>query len=242
MERVELIKRIEELQHRSEQKNCVTSSLFLTPAEQYEIRNTCALLKGGGDDNERKVAFFLPDYMCEDDLEIDNYISSVKIQAYFGAPEHRDYMGAILGLGIKREWVGDIMVCEDCAYVFCLPSIVKTLCEDLNKVGRITVKTTEIKLDEVPTIERKVIEKTFTIKSTRFDAMTADMFSMSRNNAAELIKSGLVSLNYEICDKVDSTIREGDVISVRGKGKGTVSKIGGKTKKDRTVITALLFK
>ena len=63
------------------------------------------------------------------------------------------------------------------------------------------------------------------------------MFRLSRSAAAEQIRLGLVSLNYSLCERVDAAVREGDVISLRGKGKGKVTAVGGRSKKDRLFIT-----
>ena len=81
----------------------------------------------------------------------------------------------------------------------------------------------------------------FTVKSLRLDAVTGDLFGLSRTSAAEMIRLGLVSLNYSVCEKPDAPIREGDVLSLRGKGKGAVTQIGGRSRKDRLFIEAELW-
>ena len=78
----------------------------------------------------------------------------------------------------------------------------------------------------------------FTVQSRRLDAVTAGLFHVSRTTAAELIRLGSVSLNYVPCLHTDAAIRDGDVISVRGKGKGTVTDTGGRSRKDRIFVTA----
>ena len=160
---------------------------------------------------------------------------AVKLQGCFGTPGHRDYLGAILALGIRREWIGDILVTGDCAYVFCLPSVESTLL-GLDRAGRITVKAAPVSLSEVPRIEKKVKEQTFTVKSLRLDAVTGELFGLSRTKAAEMIRLGAVSLNYAECLKPDAEIREGDVLSVKGKGKGRVAEVCGRSKKDRIFL------
>ena len=241
MEKSDLIKRAEDLRSRCERRGCITSTAFLTPAEQYELNGCGAVFAGGSNTAERKIAFFLPDYIDASALDLAEYISAVKIQSYFGTPGHRDYLGSIIGLGIKRECIGDISVIGDCAYVYCLPSIKKSILNDLSRVGRISVKTAEIALDEVPAEERKVKTMTFTVKSLRLDAVTGDLFRISRETANGAVKAGLVSLNYSVCLKADFQIKENDVISFRGKGKGKIMEVGGKTKKDRMFVTAEVY-
>ena len=82
---------------------------------------------------------------------------------------------------------------------------------------------------------------TFTVKSLRLDAVAGNLFGLSRTAAAELIRAGAVSLNYVPCLRVDAPISEGDVLSIRGRGKGAVTAIGGQSRKDRTFLEAELY-
>ena len=198
-------------------------------------------LFGGKEDCERKVAFFLPYYLEETDFDIGEIIKAVRIRSYFGKPVHRDYLGAVLGLGIERDRIGDLLVFDDTAYLFCLSPVVSVLLQELEKVGRVSVKSEQVALSDVPIPERKVKKITFTVKSLRLDAVTGDMFGVSRTLAAELIREGAVTLNYSICEKVDATVKEGDTLSVRGKGKGRISQIGGRSRKDRLFVEAELY-
>ena len=242
----ELIKRIEDLSRRCGKTASVTNTGFLTPAqvyavEQWAARGTdCAvLLHGGAAENERKAAFFLPDWADPEDFDPGEHICALKIEARFGEPGHRDYMGAVLGLGIQREWIGDILVDGSTAYLFCLPSVKQHLLLNLDKVGRWGVKTKELPLSEVPARERELRELTFSVKSLRLDAVCAGMFGLSRTSAAEAVAAGLVSLNYSVCLKPDAPIRTGDVLSLRGKGKGFVLEAGDReTRKGRLFVKA----
>jgi len=244
MENQEFIKRIADLADRCERTGSVTYTGFLTPAEQYALKalhipgEVTLHLTGGGQGCERQIAFFLPWYLEPEDFDPAEYIRAVKLTACFGEPGHRDYMGAALGLGIKREWIGDIRVMGPDCYIFCLPSVEPVLLEELNKVGRHGVKAAALPLLAVPAPEKNVKTVTFTVKSLRLDAVTGAMFGLSRTAAAELIRMGAASLNYTECDKVDAPVKEGDVISLRGHGKGTLAEQGGKSRKDRIFLTA----
>lgn len=247
MEQNEFHKRIEDLADRCERTGSVTMTGFLTPAEQYALENrrfpgeVTLHLSGGGQDCERRIAFFLPWYLPAEDFDPAEYIRGVKITACFGEPAHRDYMGAALGLGIKREWLGDIRVMGQCAYVFCLPSVEPLLLEELTQVGRCGVKTAAISPEDVPVPVRKVKTLSFTVRSLRLDAVVGGMFSLSRTAAAELIRMGAATLNYSECDKVDAPVKEGDVISLRGHGKGRLTEQGGKSRKDRIFLSAEIY-
>lgn len=243
MENNDLIRRAEDLAARCERTGCVTSTAFLTPAERAEltaspvVREAVTVFTGGGAECERTCAFFLPFYLAPEDLDASEYITAVHFQSFFGEPGHRDYLGALLALGVRREWVGDIRIQGTEAWVFCLPSVADTLAS-LERAGRCTVRGKVIPLAEVPEEQYKTETVSFTVQSLRLDAVAAGLFRLSRTSAAELIRLGSVSLNYVPCLRTDAPIHEGDVLSVRGKGKGTVTDTGGRSRKDRIFVTA----
>jgi len=244
----ELIKRAADLADRCERQSVVTATSFLTPAEQYALERWAEqhpdaglYLTGGQDGCERKRAFFLPYWMSPEDFDLTEHIRAVRVEAFFGEPGHRDYLGAALGLGIQREWLGDIRIYETTAYIFCLPSVERLLLDELTKVGRIGVKMAPCPLTDVPSPERKVRRVSFTVKSLRLDAVASSMFGLSRTAAAELIRLGAASLNYAPCENADAAVKEGDVISLRGKGKGVLTSIGGRSRKDRLFAEAEIY-
>ena len=248
MEKNELLRRMEDLCERAERSGTVCASGYLSPAEQYQTekwarqRADCRLiLHGGGEDCERRAAFFLPEYMSREDFSPAEHFAAIKLTAHFGVPGHRDYMGAVLGMGVGREWVGDIRVIGDTAYIFCLPSVHRHLLS-IDKVGRYGVTAENIAPEDVPQTKREIIEKSFSVMSMRLDAVTAGMFNLSRTEAAKEIRLGNVSLNYEPCVKPDAQISPEDMISVRGAGKGKVTGTGGTSKKGRLFVYAEILK
>lgn len=190
----DLLRRAADLAERCERTASVTSTAFLTPAEQYALTNwarhrDCTLvLHGGAEGCERRAAFFLPFYLTPADFDPAEHLRAVQFSAPFAAPGHRDYLGAILGLGIRREWVGDIVVQAHGAFVFCLPSVEPEL-RTLEQVGR----------------------------------------------------AGAVHLNYAECLHPDAPVAAGDVLSLRGAGKGAVTEVGGQSRKGRQFVTAELW-
>lgn len=248
MENNDLLRRAEDLRARCEKSASRTMSGFLTPAEQYKIQcrtkaaTGCTLIfKGGNEACERKMAFFLPDYDDPEYFDESEYIKAIRLTAFFGAPGHRDYMGALLGMGVGREWVGDIWVKDNTAYVFCQPSVERHLL-GIDKVGRYSVKAEPIALSDIPAPERRVTQESFSVMSMRLDAVVGGMFHLSRTEAAKQVEAGLVSLNYEECIKTDAQIHEGDIISLRGAGKGTVTGTGGTSRKGRLFVYAEMLK
>ncbi|MBQ1411420.1 MAG: hypothetical protein IIY94_09110 [Oscillospiraceae bacterium] len=244
MEHEALLKRIDDLYRQCEKTNAVTHTTFLTPAEQGAavqyargLSGCRMILNGGKPDCERRAAFFLPSWMEEGDFLPDEYLSVLRIEAFYGTPGHRDYLGALLALGVRREWVGDIWIQGQFAWVFCLPSVAGQL-SGLEQAGRVSVKTAIASLSDVSAPERKRREVKFTVQSLRFDAVLGETFRLSRTQAVKLIAAGAASLNYLPCLKNDAPVSEGDVISLKGYGKATVAEIGGKSRKDRLFLTA----
>ena len=240
----ELLKRTDDLKRRAETNNMVTHTGFLTPAEAYEVNEAYSdvYLSGGGPDCERVMAFFLPDYIEPEYFDVSEYISAVKIEARFAELSHRDYLGAFLGLGLNRDSVGDIIAEKDRAYVYCLPAVADFAVLNLDKVGRYGAKAEIIPLDSVPERENNRKEINFSVMSLRLDAVVAGMFGMSRTAGMKLVESGLVSLNYKECIRPDKEIKDGDIISARGYGKGVVKEKGGTSRRGRTFISAEIFK
>ncbi len=247
-EKEEIIKRTIDLSSRAERNGVITHTPFLTPAEQYCILsqpNTCFrteyVMFGGTDACERRICFFLPEYIEKDYFDASEYISCIEIKSHFGTPGHRDYLGALLGMGVERDRLGDIVVVDNTAYIFCLPSVSGHLVT-IEKVGRFGVTSQMITLEMVPKIEKQYKEAVFSVMSLRLDAVVGGMFNISRNDAAKRVSLGLVSLNYEICEKADKIVREGDIISVRGSGKGEIVGAGGTSRKGRTFVKARINK
>ena len=245
METAEFYRRIDDLSDRARRRGVLTRTGFLTPAEQYALnqyyRGDDLVLTGGQPGCERQAAFFLPEFMGPEELDPDEHIRAVRIEAHFGAPGHRDYLGAALGLGIGRESLGDIRIEGSTAYVFCLPTVAPLLLDELSKVGRFGVTITACALEDVPPAVVQTKALSFTVRSLRLDAVTGTMFGLSRTAAAEQIRMGLVSLNYTVCEKADAPVQEGDVLSLRGRGKGCLKAVGGRSKKDRLFVEAEIY-
>ncbi|MDR1774050.1 MAG: hypothetical protein LBR30_04200 [Clostridioides sp.] len=235
-----LLSRIEDLQNYASKKG-ISNSKFLTPSEAIEVKEFFSnkydiemIFDGGFADAERVVAIFVNREWGS--FEREEVLEAIRID--YREKEkltHRDLLGAVLGLGIKRDVIGDIFVC-DCSYLICLKSISDFIFTNLTKVGRIAVSVKKISLDELPKATHKLKEKTDTIASSRLDAVVSSMFNISRRVASEVIGQGKVQLSYKICENVSKNVCEGDIISVRGMGKSKLLEIGDVTKKGRIRI------
>ena len=246
----DLIKRAEDLAAQSARRGGVTHTRFLTPAEALQLEQWARhapdarlLLSGGYEGAERRVAFFLPEWMEEAGFAPADYLCAVEGTAAFGAPGHRDWLGAALGLGIERDCIGDILVDGSRAVLLCLPPVLRHLLWNLDKVGRCGVRARELPLGEIAAPERAMEERSFSVQSPRLDAVCAGAFRVSRSAAAQAIAAGLLSLNYTVWLKPDAPVHEGDILSLRGKGKAAVLDVGSReSKKGRMFVTIGLYR
>ena len=190
------------------------------------------ILYGGYDGAERQMVAFVPEYE-----EPYFPISAVKISSpMIKSLSHRDFLGSILGLGLKREKCGDIIIGEKDAYVIVADEISSYILSNLEKIGRVGVKCEIVPLSEIEVPERSFKPITGTVSSLRLDAVVSLFSGKGRSRAGELISGGLVFVNGIQATKNDSHLKDGDIISLRGKGKATLS-VGGTSKKDRIFIT-----
>ena len=216
-------------------------SKFATPLEQKIIesrfpKNDVEIsFFGGYDDSERNIIRFSGDAVFDDALSYPVCAVSVRAKSR-EVFSHRDYLGSVLGLGIKRELIGDIVIRSEDAVIFCLEEIAPYIEDNLFKIGHATVNVT--RLDDISdiVIERKFENLSLTVSSMRADCVVSAVCNVSRSGASELIERGLVTLCYEVLASKDRLVNPGDVISVRGKGKFMIGDEIKPTKKGRLHI------
>lgn len=153
---------------------------------------------------------------------------------------HRDYLGALLSLGIKRECLGDILPGAGGAYVLTLADIAPFLLDTLVSVGRCAVRVRTAQIQELPQPDARE-EKTATVASLRLDAVLAAMLRVSRADAVRLIQGGAVEINHIPTDSPHSEVYENDRFSVRGYGKYKLSGVGALSRKGRTFVSYLEY-
>ena len=187
---------------------------------------------GGYDNAERALVRFYDSSFCYEDVNWP--ISVLKITSSGGMVfGHRDYMGSLLGLGIKREMLGDIVICSDCAVVFCHSDIEDFILLNFTKVGRTTIRCELCNTDELELPQRAFKDKSITVSSLRLDCVVSAATNLSRSSATEAVRRGAVTHNYEEAQSASKIVTNGDVISVRGFGKFVVECSGELTKKGR---------
>ncbi|MBQ5749509.1 MAG: RNA-binding protein [Oscillospiraceae bacterium] len=229
------------------QRNIPVSTCFLSAREQSLLRQLLPheplIFFGGAEGAERCVCCWIPEYLDETWLHSEDAPVAAIRAEYFAADKisHRDVLGALMGCGIKRETVGDIIMGEGAFDLMLLPEIVPYVLQNLTSAGRTKLHLTQIALLEVEPIQPNLKEVRSTVSTPRLDAVIASGFSLSRGRAVDLISSGRVELDHAACLKADKLVEAGSVVSVRGLGKLKLEEISGKTKKGRTGVIISRF-
>ena len=189
-------------------------------------------LYGGYNDAERVMLGCFPDWCDEETYPITAVTFSFRKA---DSLTHRDVLGFLMSLGLKREAVGDILVEEGRAVAFLSGDIASYVLSQTEKIGRTGVAVKEGFFEPLPT-KSELCEFTVTIASRRLDCVVSAVADISRKSAAEKIAAGEVSLNSVVCEKITATAQEGDALTIRKKGKFIISSFGNRTKKDRIVL------
>lgn len=227
----------------AERGRCAVFSEFLTPDAQARLIAQARRegletgLFGGGEDAERAVVGIWQEG-CEPDC---SPIRIVRItwDGRYAAPQHRDVLGACLGLGLERETLGDIRLEGSSAYVAALPAIAGYLEQHLDSVGSASVRSSEYD-GEMPAAEQGA-RTVVNVPSLRLDAVLAQTLRLSRAKAQTLIRGGAVNRNWAEETRPDVELAEGDVISVRGHGRVKIHAVQGESRKGRLFIEVETF-
>ena len=249
MEREELFcRRMEELADAAYSRGIVTFSDFLDLYELHMIHGidwrghgVTVAHSGGYDSAERQIAAFLPDALL---FEWQYPWKCLKVLP--AAPKfaetltHRDYLGSILGLGIERCKIGDILVKGNEACFFCQERMADFLLQELRTVRHtsVTVEACDVQEQGFRPEEEEI---TGTVTSVRLDSVISLAFSISRSSTAPLIEGGKVFVNGKLITSNGYHLNEGDLISVRGQGKFRYGSMMNQTKKGRKLINLFRY-
>lgn len=193
----------------------------------------------------KKVIFFIPDYIDDKEQVYNDFLACIKIVPNIkNKLLHKDYMGSIYALGVKSEMIGDIFAYNDCAYVFCMKTILDYLYTNLYKVGNqdISIKELELNDKEILSLSVNLLKKEYILPSLRIDALLSEVYRISRSETKNKILSGDLFLNDRNMFYPHLQVKENDIISFRKCGKLKIGKVIRRTKSDNVVIEIYLFK
>lgn len=241
-----LKKRLTELSSRCNLNDCYTYSEFLTLSEQDALNNTKLsapyTLIGGYTGAERKIVRFGDEslYGYNEEAPVCWLCISPIAPKFADKLTHRDFLGSLTGLGIKREVLGDIIVFENQGYLFCLKSISKYIKEELTQVKHTNVRVSYI---DAPPYGSTALpdKKQIVISSERLDAIIAAAYNLSRTQSQKLFLQEKVFSNSRLIANTSYLPKCGDIISVRGYGRFIYEGIAGETKKGRFRANVRIF-
>ena len=235
--------RLTELAAQAERQSRCRFTPFLTPPEAElalaagKRERVSVALSGGYAEAERRMARFCPTLAEEEPFPLATLQVTWPHQ---DAPAHRDLLGGLMGLGIRRDRTGDIVLANDRAYLFVEEMLSDTVAMGLTEAGRI-----RLRVERVPGMPDTALpegeELRVTVQSARLDALVGDGFHLSRGDAAELIESGAVKLRHTMTLRPDARVAAGDTISVRGYGRLRVETVGEPNRKGRLPVTLTRF-
>jgi len=206
-------------------------------------------IDGGYAAAERARIFFLPPYLLDMEGQMqanclaDTYAEClIPLQVKgsgFRELHHKDYLGAVLNLGIKRDAIGDLCVTDaHTAVLFCDRVMEKFLTEALTRVANDAVRLSRVTLPPDFDGGRKFQQISDTVASPRADSVVAALTNLSRERAQALFREGLVEIDYEPAPKPDQQLEAGCIVVIRGKGKFIIRSLSEQTKKGRARLQA----
>ncbi len=236
----QLKKRFSELASRAESWGCAVYSDFLTLAEQDVLTemHLPVELVGGCERAERRIAVFGESrgappptvWLCIEPIA----------QKFADTLTHRDFLGSTVGLGLHREVLGDIIICENCGYLYCLDSIAPFIEENLTQVKHTAVRVKQV--DAPPDAGLALPDRTsFVVSSERLDGVVAAVFDLSRAESQRLFEHEQVFVNSRSAKKLTAEPKAGDIVSVRGHGRFIYEGIERETKKGRLRVAVRRF-
>ena len=204
------------------------------------------IIYGGVENAERCIIVFYPEKLFElIKKENLSQIACIRVKLpkeMWNKYTHRDYLGGLIKLGVKREKIGDILVFEDGADIVILNEISKFLLSNLNFLTRFGKSSIEqIKIDEIRNKNIKKEKFNIIVSSMRLDCIISEILKTSRGKAEEVISAGRVFINFENVEKQTKQIKEKDLVTIRGKGRFEIESVDGTTKNDRIKLTVNKF-
>ncbi|NLM53096.1 MAG: hypothetical protein GX197_09805 [Firmicutes bacterium] len=214
---------------------------FFDPFQQRIADNVLHFFKGlkqitwgGYDGAERARILLFPAEWQSSLADVPLSFLQAKVSKQAQGLTHRDYLGSLLGLGLRREKIGDILVLsEEKAQIIVCPEIAAFILTHWREVGRYSVTVEEIAAAELSPPPVRVREIKTTVASLRIDAVASSGFGLSRSKLTPAIRAGHVKLNWQTVKSAATAVKAGDIISVAGRGRVEVAEVQGVSKKGR---------
>ena len=241
-----LVAKMKDKQRFCETKNKITYSDFLNENEKNIIQKNMNLdnffFYGVNENADREILVFYPEKINEElaRKNLKDIIAIIRINLpndMKGKFEHRNYLSALMKIGLERERIGDILVDDNGADIITFESNKNYIIQSLSELTRFRKSKIElINIDQIRKKEDKFENTTIIVSSMRVDNIIAELAKCSRNKAEELIESERVYINYEAICKNSKIVNVGDVVTIRGKGKFIIDGLVRNTRGERLVL------
>lgn len=246
----QLINRLKELADKAFQQNIYTFSTFLGLSEldafwkiEPKLRYAGITLSGGFAQADRQVLRFGSPQ--ELGYEIPFPITCIHIEPlmkkFAEKLSHRDFLGALMNLGIDRSTLGDIKVGESEAYLFCLDTVAEFICNNLEQIRHTHVRC-KIVEEYADLIQEEPVRESIQVSSIRLDGCISKVYNISRSDCLELFRTGKVFVDGRLCENNSKTLKGGEVINVRGRGKFTLAGEIRENKKGKLWVDVLVYR
>lgn len=234
-------KRFNELYNRAYEKSYTCYTDFLNMEEQSILENTfLPCVKYGGYPFAERIVAAFGENISNYDFPICILKISPAAQKFADRLTHRDFLGGLMNLGIKRELLGDIIICDNVGYLFCLEQIKDYIMDNLSRLKHTTVKVSQV--DTLPDNILKEPESTeIIVPSLRLDAVISAVYKLSRSESAKLFRQEKVFVNSKATTNSSYKMKDNDIISVRGFGRLQFLRQLRTTKKDRLVVEIIKY-
>lgn len=226
-----------------ERNHCIACTEFLNPETIAalmpvitSLRDVGYQLTGGYIRAEYQIVILYPDYFYLEPDDIPLKVIRIIPRDKDGSISHRDILGSVLGIGIKREKTGDILIHDDFFQIIVMEGMEKIIPSQLDRIRKTPVDVRVETLDDLEPVEEHFEVLETVVASERLDAILASVWHVSRGKASDLIRAEKVKVNYQITKSSGASLKTGDLISCRGKGRFYYDGILKTTRKDRIRI------
>lgn len=241
------VKKVLEFKDQALYKQRLVLTKFLNPYHQSIVYNVIGnqddlVVKenGGMINSEMKRLIIAPSFYQIEYDDFDVVLAKITYAKAFGSLNHRDVLGALMSLGVKRELFGDIYEYEDNFYVAIDKKIYDYVKDNLTKIKKSKIKIS--KSEDIITITHQYVSKTFIVSSFRLDKIVSSLYGIPRNKAVSYIKSGFVKVNHKEVEEINYLCNNSDIISLRRHGRVKFVDTKRRTKQDNYVVEGYFYK
>lgn len=230
---------------RAAERHAAVVTDFLDPRQQFILQSIAGRepdialrLDGGYPEAERRRAVIVPSYRDPEDVHAGIAVLAVEASGgKFVGLDHGDYLGALIGLGIRRDVIGDLHVREDGCHCLVTEEMAGFLHTHLTQVHRVPVRTDILPREALRVVRPEMEEAVITVASLRLDGVASDAFRISRSKIMDPIRAGRCRVNWKTEEDPSARLAEGDVVSLKGFGRFKILRVDGPTRSGRLRVT-----